>query len=320
MSSYELERQENIKRNRALINALGLTVDKPVASAKPPPSKKRKLHETTSKPLPTRSSARIASVPKLAYASRPPSPTQGSMSRSRKKPLRVTPKTQLIKTEYSPAPTDIDSIRAGWTSWSPSSPAPIRDEDGTFHFASYPTFQPNKAPTEILREGAFGGSYFRPLYSKKLRVTIEDDWRELPDSWTEGLDVERYLTSQEYDPEVNKYGVSCGQSIEEWEAAGWIAHDFDVRGWFQWYCRFFLGRRCADDERQVRRWARCVGDKGRWRRMLLKKYIAAGVRSVVDDGDDEEEDGKELSPVIHQTCHHWAWEVRQSVLDDAWGQ
>ena len=132
--------------------------------------------------------------------------------------------------------------------------------------------------------------------------------------------MEKYLTSTEYDPEINKFGVSCGQSIEEWEAAGWIAHDYDVRGWFQWYCRFFLGRRCDDDERQVGRWARCVGEKGRWRRMLLKKYVAAGVRSVMDDGDEdeEEESGRRLSPVVHQTCHHWAWEVRQGVLDGMW--
>ena len=63
-----------------------------------------------------------------------------------------------------------------------------------------------------------------------------------------------------------------------------------------------------------------MGEKGRWRRVLLKKYVAAGVRNVMDDGEDEMEDGgKGLSPVVHQTCHHWAWEVRQGVLDEAWG-
>jgi hypothetical protein len=61
--------------------------------------------------------------------------------------------------------------------------------------------------------------------------------------------------------------------------------------------------------------------------MLLKKYIAAGVRSVIGDDDGEEEmeidddgdvRGKEVSPVMHQTCHHWAYEVRQEDLDEAW--
>jgi len=167
----------------------------------------------------------------------------------------------------------------------------------------------------MLAEGCFGGSYYRPLYSKSLRTTIEDDWRELPQQWTESLNVERHLTNPVYDPEVNKFRVKCGQSIEEWEAAGWIAHAYDVRGWFQWYTRFWMGRRCNDDDRQVGRWERCVGEKGRWRRMLLKKYLQSCVRTVADEGMDDEE----VSPVMHQTCHQWAYEVRQPDLDMAWG-
>ena len=166
----------------------------------------------------------------------------------------------------------------------------------------------------MLAEGAFGGSYYRPLYSKSLRTTIEDDWKELPEEWLKDLNVERYLTSPDYDPEINKFRVKCGQSIEEWEAAGWIFHAYDVRGWFQWYTRFWQGRRCDDDDRQIGRWERCVGERGRWRRMLLKKYLQAGVKTVADEGVDEEE----VSPVMHQTCHQWAWEVRQPSLDEAW--
>ncbi|KAG9543736.1 hypothetical protein KCU79_g17367, partial [Aureobasidium melanogenum] len=166
----------------------------------------------------------------------------------------------------------------------------------------------------MLAEGAFGGSYYRPLYSKSLRTTIEDDWKELPAEWLRDLSVEKYLISPDYDPEINKFRVKCGQSIEEWEAAGWINHAYDVRGWFQWYTRFWLGRRCDDDDRQIGRWERCVGERGRWRRMLLKKYLQAGVKTVADEGVDEEE----VSPVMHQTCHQWAWEVRQQSLDEAW--
>ena len=168
----------------------------------------------------------------------------------------------------------------------------------------------------MIREGCFGGSYFRPLCSRELGITIADDWREVPEKWISGLEIDTWLTSPIYNPEINKYKVSCGQSIEEWEAAGWINHTYDVRGWFQWYCRFFMGRRCEDDERQISRWRKCVGETGRWRRMLLKKYVALGIREVFDDG--EAEDQVDVSPVMHQTCTHWAFEVRQNVLDEYW--
>lgn len=184
-------------------------------------------------------------------------------------------------------------------------------------------FTPNLSPASIIRQGAFGGTYFRPYYSKTLRTTVSDDWQELPPKWTAGLDPDTYLASNTYNPAVNKFGVTCGQTIEEWEAAGWIRHDHDIRGWFQWYCRFFLGRRCEDDERQISRWRKCAGETGRWRRMLLKRYKEAGVRSVADEGADEDEmveegERRDVSPVMHQTCWHWAWEVRQDELDRLW--
>ena len=167
----------------------------------------------------------------------------------------------------------------------------------------------------MIREGCFGGSYFRPLKSRKLGILIEDDWQELPHSWYDGLDIGRFMASPVYNPDINKFRVACGQSIEEWEANGWIAYDFDIRGWFQWFSRFFQGRRCEDDDRQVSRWRKCVGETGRWRRMLLKKYLQMGVTEVFDDGEIED---KEVSPVMHQTCHHWAYEVKQQHLDTAW--
>lgn len=123
----------------------------------------------------------------------------------------------------------IEEIRTGWTNWSPSAPPPTRDENGTFHFDSRPTFLPNKSPEEVIREGCFGGSYFRPLKSRKLGIVIRGDYKELPEAWTDGLDISRYLTSPTYDREVNKFKVTCGQSIEKWEAAGWIDHEHDVK-------------------------------------------------------------------------------------------
>jgi len=211
---------------------------------------------------------------------------------------------------------NLEAIQQSWTSWQPVAPPPIRDEAGVFHFKSHGEFTPNKSPEEMLREGCFGGSYFRPLYSKHLDTIVSDDYKEIPASWIDGLNVDLYLTSPTYDPEINKFKVTCGQSIEQWELAGWINHTYDVRGWFQWYCRFFMGRRCADDDRQVARWKKCVGATGRWRRMLLKKYRSVGVRDVFNEGADEEQ--QEVGPVMHQTCHHWAFCVTQEVLDEYW--
>ena len=318
MGSYEAERLSNIARNRALIDELGLSA--PVREeTRPPPSKKRR-REVKPPAQPVRTSARIASAPPTKYTSPSPPPTTAGPLRYRKgKSTKRSPTAPTTRSpsEEKPLPaSDLAALQKAWSSWTPAAPAPTRDIDGTFHFASHPSFQPNKSPREILAEGAFGGTYFRPYRSAALRTTVAEDWRELPASWLEGLDVDRLLTSATYDAEVNKFGVACGQSIEEWERNGWIRHEWDVRGWFQWYCRFFLGRRCADDERQVGRWRNCVGERGRWRRMLLKKYVKEGVRSVVDEGDDA--GAGEVSPVVHQTCHHWAFEVRQPVLDEMW--
>ncbi|KAK4918462.1 hypothetical protein LTR66_016870, partial [Elasticomyces elasticus] len=67
-------------------------------------------------------------------------------------------------------------------------------------------------------------------------------------------------------------------------------------------------------------WRKCVGATGRWKRMLLKAYWKAGVKDVFDDGEDVDEDGEgiEVSPVMHQTCFHWAIEIKQHDLDEMW--
>ena len=277
-------------------------------------TKKRKLSFES---RPSRTSARIASTDRPSYNEEGEKynyiePKPRTQPKSKPQPKAVIVENDL----RSLIPTqDAESIRAKWSKWTPTASAPTRDDNGTFHFSDSPLFTPNKSPEEMLREGCFGGSYFRPLKSRKLGILIEEDYLELPPSWHSGLDISRFLTSPVYNPDVNKYKQSCGQSIEEWEAAGWIAYEHDIRGWFQWYCRFYQGRRCDDDDRQISRWRKCVGDTGRWRRMLLKKYLQMGVRDVFDDGEEED---REVSPVMHQTCHHWAYEVKQEDLDRAW--
>ena len=306
MADIEVQRQQNIKRNQEHLRQLGIFYTPPAASSdvpKRPPAKKRKLEASLP---PSRTSARIASAPaRPSYNEDENVKVQVQRKKGSSAPLKK-PKETVVKAEdVAEVPAkDIDSIRAGWTSWEPTAPTPVRNEYSTFHFEGEPLFTPNKSPEEMLREGCFGGSYFRPLYSRRLGVTVSDDYLELPSSWISGLDVGKFLTSPSYDQDVNKYKVSSGQTIEEWEANGWINHTYDVRGWFQWYCRFFMGRRCEDDERQISRWRKCVGETGRWRRMLLKKYVSMGIREVFDDGEDEEQN--DVSPVMHQTCHHWA--------------
>ncbi|KAI7759348.1 hypothetical protein LZL87_008725 [Fusarium oxysporum] len=321
MADFAARRQENIKQNEMLLSELKNPIPKVDPQSKP--ANKSVKRRATSPRAPTRQSRRIAEAStKPSYnEDRDDASVSQTSFRTRKKSRTMY--NNVVQSTSSDAesnpqnPKDVKSIIEGWTSWKREADEPTRDASGAFHFDSHPDFRPNKSPEEIIREGSFGGSYWRPLFSKHLGITIQDDWRELPSSWTAGLNVDEYLISDTYNPDINKYGVTCGQSIEEWEAAGWIAHEYDVRGWFQWYCRFWMGRRCSDDERQISRWRKCVGETGRWRRILLKKYVTLGIRTVFAD-DGREEDDVDVSPVVHQTCHHWAYEVRQDALERFW--
>lgn len=326
MNDYETQRAAKIAKNQALLAQLDIkplgpqraSRKKNIAadSSQPPATKKRRIQTDTA---PSRTSARLASAPaKPNYTDEPdikPVPLPRSVAKKEKE--RNKKLGSIVKEETEPlVPVkDVSSIQAGWSDWEAVAPAPMRDHNAVFRFVDAEEFTPNKSPEEMLREGVFGGSYFRPLKSRKLGIVVEGDWKELPEAWIRGLKVERYLTNPEYDAEINKFHRACGQSIEEWEASGWISHEHDVRGWFQWYCRFFRGRRCEDDERQISRWRKCVGETGRWKRTLLKQYARAGVRTVEDEEDDEDEERPGISPVVSQTCLHWAWEVRQDDLD-----
>ncbi len=98
-------------------------------------------------------------------------------------------------------------------------------------------FRPELTPQEMLELGIFGGKY------------MTDCRKEFPRSWF----TEAKLCSDKHDPKLNLFGVNAGQPLSVWRAKGWI-HPDDPRGWFQWYCRYYMGRRHADDERQVKRW------------------------------------------------------------------
>ena len=100
-----------------------------------------------------------------------------------------------------------------------------------------PAFRPQLTPQQMLRLGVFGGKY------------MTDCVAEFPDDWFD----EAKLCAQRHDPAMNYFGVNASQPLAEWRRQGWI-HEDDPRGWFQWYCRYYLGRRSADDQRQIKRW------------------------------------------------------------------
>lgn len=101
----------------------------------------------------------------------------------------------------------------------------------------HPEFRPELTPYEMLELGIFGGKY------------MTDCGPEYPRSWFESAK----LCPERHDPALNFFGVNASQPLSVWRAKGWI-YEEDPRGWFQWYCRYYMGRRCPDDDRQIRRW------------------------------------------------------------------
>ena len=98
-------------------------------------------------------------------------------------------------------------------------------------------FQPQLSPQKMLELGVFGGKY------------MTDCTAEFPAEWFKRA----RLNSQFHDPEINYFRVNASKPLSYWRSKGWIYPE-DPRGWFQWYCRYYMGRRCEDDSRQIKRW------------------------------------------------------------------
>jgi len=183
---------------------------------------------------------------------------------------------------------------------------PTRAEDGCLMFAEHPEFRPNLSPAEVLRLGSFGGTYFRDIQSAVTGLSHlgRDVIREFPTSWFKGLDIDTMVCSSSYNKQLNKFGASCGGSLGQWESSGWIS-ELDPYGWFQWYCRFFLGRRSTDDARQVQRWAAGQGPSGRWRSRVCNDVVRSG-RGLEDET---------VSRVCRQVLQHWAYRLTAADLE-----
>jgi hypothetical protein len=137
-----------------------------------------------------------------------------------------------------------------------------------------PAFKPDLTPAEMLELGVFGGRY------------MTDCRDEFPATWFE----KAKLSPASHDPALNFFGVNASKPLSYWRQKGWI-HPDDPRGWFQWYCRYHLGRRGPDDARQI----------GRWRAMA--RHVAQ-LRKHCPSGD------LDCRPRQRQALLHWAYDSR----------
>jgi hypothetical protein len=104
-----------------------------------------------------------------------------------------------------------------------------------------PDFKPDLTPKQMLGLGIFGGIYMR------------DCTKEFPKEWFTKARFQKEGIRKR-DPKLNYFGVLASQSLAVWREKEWLYKD-DPRGWFQWYCRYYMGRRMLEeDARQIRRW------------------------------------------------------------------
>jgi hypothetical protein len=139
----------------------------------------------------------------------------------------------------------------------------------------HPDFTPEITPKEMLRVGVFGGRY------------MTDCTAEFPADWFEHAK----LCPERHDAALNCFGVNASQPLSVWRAKGWI-HKDDPRGWFQWYCRYYLGRRSEDDARQIKRWR------------AVTRHLAQ-LRKNCRRGD------LMCRPRQRQALLHWAYDTRR---------
>ncbi len=138
-----------------------------------------------------------------------------------------------------------------------------------------PLFKPELTPKQMLELGVFGGKY------------MTDCKKEFPKNWF----THAKLNSKKHEAKLNFFGVNASQPLSVWRKKGWI-NGIDPRGWFQWYCRYYMGRRSTDDQRQIKRW------------LAIKRHISQLKKNCVK---------QDLScrPRQRQALLHWAIDSRK---------
>ncbi|MDD5258349.1 MAG: hypothetical protein PHD29_00055 [bacterium] len=139
-----------------------------------------------------------------------------------------------------------------------------------------PDFKPEITPKQMLAMGIFGGKY------------MTDCQKEFPADWFK----KAKLCPEQHDPKLNYFGVNASKPLSYWRKKGWIYPD-DPRGWFQWYCRYYMGRRLPrEDQRQIKRWK------------AMARHIAQ-VKKNCPPG------GITCRPKQRQAILHWAYDSRK---------
>lgn len=138
-------------------------------------------------------------------------------------------------------------------------------------------FRPDLTPREMLELGIFGGLY------------MSDKPKEFPRDW---FLKAKLAKNHKADKSLNYFNIMASQPLSVWQKKGWIYHE-DPRGWFQWYCRYYLGRRLPkEDERQIKRWK------------MMKRHIAQIAKNCRARDLD-------CRPRQRQALLHWAYDSRK---------
>ena len=137
-------------------------------------------------------------------------------------------------------------------------------------------FKPQLTPKEMLKLGVFGGKY------------MTDCRDEFPEDWFS----EAKLCAEKHDPALNYFKVNASQPLSVWRNNGWV-YPQDPRGWFQWYCRYYQGRRMPEeDDWQIKRW------------LAMTRHIKQ-IQKNCFPGDTD------CRPRHRQAVLHWAYDSRK---------
>lgn len=137
-------------------------------------------------------------------------------------------------------------------------------------------FKPDLTPKQMLALGIFDGKYF-----SKITNEFPKDW------WKNAR-----LAKKDPDPNLNFFKIHASQPLSVWQKKGWISK-YDPHGWFEWYCRYYMGRRIPkEDERQIKRWN------------AIRRHIGQ-IKANCRAGDTL------CRPRQRQALLHWAYDSRK---------